>query len=181
MNVIETALPGLLIIEPKVFGDERGYFFESYNEAAFGAAGIRVRFVQDNQSLSRYGVVRGLHAQSGEYAQAKLVRASVGTVLDVAVDARPGSPTFGKWVSVELSETNHRQLFLPKGFLHGFAVLSEVAVFQYKCDALYNRESEYGVRYDDPALGIDWKIPAGKITVSEKDQTLPCLHSLQQS
>lgn len=173
MNFIKTEIPDVVIVEPRVFGDARGYFFEIHNEAAFLKAGIDARFVQDNESMSRYGVVRGLHAQRGEYAQAKLVRAAVGKVLDVAVDARPDSPTYGKWVAVELSEENKRQLFIPRGCLHGFAVLSQLAVFQYKCDNLYNKESEIGAQHDDPALGIDWRIPAEKKIVSERDASLP--------
>lgn len=172
MNILETGLPGLMIVEPAVFGDERGYFFESYNEAAFAKAGLHCRFVQDNQSRSRRGVIRGLHAQRGEYAQTKLVRVVSGSILDVAVDARKDSPAYGKHFVVELSGESHRQLFIPKGFLHGFSVLSEAAVVQYKCDALYNKDAEVGVRYDDPALGIDWRVPKDVLYVSEKDRTL---------
>ena len=170
MNFIKTEIEGVIIVEPRVFADDRGYFFESYNEAEFNRAGITNRFVQDNQSKSSYGVVRGLHCQTGEHAHAKLVRVLHGRVLDVAVDIRPGSPTFGKHVAVELSDENQRQLFIPRGFLHGFSVLSDTAVFAYKCDNLYHPESEFGIRFDDPEIGIDWKVPADKIITSEKDR-----------
>ena len=170
MNFIKTDIDGVIIIEPKVFEDERGYFFEAYNESEFSAQGITAKFVQDNQSKSKYGVVRGLHCQLGEHAQAKLVRVLEGRVLDVAVDIRKNSPTFGKYVAVELSAENKRQLFIPRGFLHGFSVLSEAAVFTYKCDNLYCKAAEFGIRYDDPEIGIDWKIPADKIITSEKDR-----------
>ena len=170
MNFIKTAIDGVIIIEPKVFEDSRGYFFESYNEAEFIKNGMTAHFVQDNQSFSTYGVVRGLHCQLGEHAQAKLVRVLEGKVLDVAVDIRPNSPTFGKHVAVELSAENKRQLFIPRGFLHGFSVLSEKAVFAYKCDNFYCKESEFGIRYDDPEIGVDWQIPQNKIITSEKDR-----------
>ena len=170
MNFIKTAIDGVIIIEPKVFEDSRGYFFESYNEAEFIKNGMTAHFVQDNQSFSTYGVVRGLHCQLGEHAQAKLVRVLEGKVLDVAVDIRPNSPTFGKHVAVELSAENKRQLFIPRGFLHGFSVLSEKAVFAYKCDNFYCKESEFGIRYDDPEIGVDWQIPESKIITSEKDR-----------
>lgn len=170
MNFIKTAIDGVIIIEPKVFEDSRGYFFESYNEAEFIKNDMTAHFVQDNQSFSTYGVVRGLHCQLGEHAQAKLVRVLEGKVLDVAVDIRPNSPTFGKYVAVELSVENKRQLFIPRGFLHGFSVLSEKAVFAYKCDNFYCKESEFGIRYDDPEIGVDWKIPQNKIITSEKDR-----------
>lgn len=170
MNFIKTELDGVVIVEPKVFEDERGYFFESYNEAEFVANGISNRFVQDNQSKSSYGVIRGLHCQLGEHAQAKLVRVLEGKVLDVAVDIRKNSPTFGKYVAVELSAENKRQLFIPRGFLHGFSVLSEQAVFAYKCDNLYCKAAEFGIRYDDEEIGIDWKIPTDKVITSEKDR-----------
>lgn len=169
MNFIKTELDGVVIVEPRVFTDSRGYFFESYNQAEFTKNGIPNIFVQDNQSKSSYGVVRGLHCQLGEHAQAKLVRVLHGTVLDVAVDIRPGSPTFGKHVAVELSDQNQRQLFIPRGFLHGFSVLSDTAIFAYKCDNLYCKESEFGIRYDDADVGIDWRVPSDKILVSEKD------------
>lgn len=170
MNFIKTAIEGVTIIEPKIFADERGYFFESYNEAEFIKNGITNRFVQDNQSKSCYGVIRGLHCQLGEHSQAKLVRVLKGKVLDVAVDIRKGSPTFGKYVSVELSDENQRQLFIPRHFLHGFAVLSKEAIFAYKCDNLYCKESEFGIRYDDEEIGVDWGIPQDKIITSEKDR-----------
>lgn len=169
MNFIKTEIDGVIIVEPRIFNDARGYFFESYNAAEFAANGIPNTFVQDNQSKSSYGVVRGLHCQLGEHAQAKLVRVLHGTVLDVAVDIRPGSPTFGKYVAVELSAENNRQLFIPRGFLHGFSVLSETAIFAYKCDNLYAPQSEFGIRFDDPDIGIDWRVPADKIITSDKD------------
>ena len=169
MNFIKTQINGVFIIEPRVFEDARGYFFESYNEAEFVKNGITNRFVQDNQSKSSYGVIRGLHCQLGEHSQAKLVRVLQGKVLDVAVDIRKNSPTFGKYVAVELSAENQRQLFIPRNFLHGFSVLSEEAIFAYKCDNLYCKEAEFGIRYDDPEIGIDWQIPADKIIISEKD------------
>lgn len=170
MNVIETAIEGVVIIEPRVFGDSRGYFFESYSKREFDAKVRPVDFVQDNQSFSSHGVVRGLHFQRGEHSQSKLVRVIAGSVLDVAVDIRRGSPTFGKHVAVELSGENQRQLFVPRGFAHGFAVLSETALFQYKCDNLYCPESEGAIAYDDPALGIDWRIAPEDIVLSEKDK-----------
>lgn len=172
MNFIKTSLEGVVIVEPRLFKDDRGYFFESYNEQEFIANGITNRFVQDNQSKSSYGVVRGLHCQLGEHAQAKLVRVLEGTVLDVAVDFRKDSPTFLKHVAVELSAQNNRQLFIPRGFLHGFSVLSETAVFAYKCDNLYCKESEFGIRFDEPTIGVDWQVPADKILVSDKDRQL---------
>ena len=173
MNFIKTAIEGVYIIEPKIFPDARGYFFESYNKAAFEEAGLFYDFVQDNQSKSCYGTVRGLHFQKGEHAQAKLVRVLEGTVLDVAVDLRSGSATYGKHVAVELSAENQRQLMIPRGFAHGFSVLSETAVFSYKCDNLYCKESEGGLCFDDPALGIDWRIDMAKALTSEKDRMHP--------
>ncbi|EOR92892.1 dTDP-4-dehydrorhamnose 3,5-epimerase [Arcticibacter svalbardensis MN12-7] len=171
MNIIPTQLEGCFIIEPAVYPDSRGYFFESFNEAGFNEkTGLDVHFVQDNQSLSTYGVLRGLHFQQGSYAQAKLVRAIKGTVLDVAVDLRAGSTTFGQHVSVLLSAENKRQLFVPRGFAHGFAVLSPEAEFFYKCDNYYNKASEGSLLYSDADLAIDWQLPAGDILVSEKDQ-----------
>ena len=170
MNFIKTEIDGVIIIEPKVFEDNRGYFFESYNEAEFIKNGITNRFVQDNESKSSYGVVRGLHMQAGAHAQTKLVRILHGCVLDVAVDVRKNSATYGRHVAVELSAQNKRQLFIPRGFLHGFSVLSDGAVFAYKCDNFYCKESEVGVRYDDPALAVDWKVPADKVITSDKDQ-----------
>ena len=175
MNIIKTAINDVLIVEPRVFTDQRGYFFESYNRSAFEFAGLYYDFVQDNQSKSCYGTVRGLHFQKGEHAQAKLVRVLEGVVLDVAVDIRRGSPTYGKHVAVELSEENKRMLLIPRGFAHGFSVLSATAVFAYKCDNLYCRESEGGIRFNDPALGIDWRIEKDKIFTSEKDRVHPFL------
>lgn len=175
MNVIETELPGVFIIEPAVFKDPRGYFFESYNQDKLIKNGIHCTFVQDNQSKSSYGVIRGLHYQLDPHAQTKLVRALEGKIYDVVVDVRSGSPTFGKWIGVELSAENHRQLFVPKGFAHGFSVLSETAIVFYKCDHLYSPGFEGGVRYNDPNLGIDWKIEPGKEILSEKDKKLPLL------
>ena len=175
MNVIETAIPGVVIIEPRVFEDARGYFFESFNQREFEEKVGPICFVQDNESKSSYGVVRGLHFQKGEHAQSKLVRVVKGAVLDVAVDIRKGSPTFGKWVSVELTEDNHRQFFIPRGFAHGFSVLSEIAVFQYKCDNFYAPQSEGAIAWDDPDLNIDGRIPADKIILSAKDSKHPLL------
>ena len=171
MNFIKTDIDGVIIVEPKVFEDNRGYFFESYNEDDFVKNGITNHFVQDNQSKSSYGVIRGLHCQLGKHAQAKLVRVLKGKVLDVAVDVRKNSPTFGKHVAVELSEENKRQLFIPRGFLHGFSVLSDEAVFAYKCDNFYCKDAEFGIRYDDEEIGIDWKIPLDKVVTSEKDKS----------
>lgn|SRR5574344_25370 len=170
MNFIKTEIDGVVIVEPRLFKDDRGYFFESYNEKEFIANGITNRFVQDNQSKSSYGVVRGLHCQLEEHAQAKLVRVLEGKVLDVAVDFRKDSPTFLQHVAVELSAENNRQFFIPRGFLHGFSVLSETAVFAYKCDNLYCKESEFGICFDDPTIGVDWQVPADKILVSDKDR-----------
>ena len=175
MNVIKTDIEGLFIIEPKVFGDHRGYFFESFSERDFNSQVCQVRFVQDNESKSRYGVLRGLHFQKPPYAQSKLVRVVKGAVLDVAVDIRMGSPTFGRHVAVELTEDNHRQFFISRGFAHGFAVLSDEVIFQYKCDNFYEPESEGAIAWNDPALGIDWKIPAEDIILSEKDKKHPVL------
>ena len=177
MEIIPTHIADCFILEPRVFEDERGYFFESFNAAAFEqATGQSLNFVQDNESFSRYGTIRGLHAQQGEFAQAKLVRVLHGTVLDVAVDVRPSSATFGQHVAVELSSKNKRQLFIPHGFLHGFAVLSETATFFYKCDNYYEKSAEIGVSYRDGRLGIDWRIPAGQEIISEKDRHLPTFH-----
>lgn len=175
MNVIKTDIEGVVIIEPKVFGDERGYFFESWSQREFDEKVRRVRFVQDNESRSVYGVVRGLHFQSGEHAQSKLVRVVEGRVLDVAVDVRRGSPTFGRYVAVELSAENKRQLFIPRGFAHGFSVLSATATFQYKCDNAYAPQSEGSVIWNDPAIGIDWRLPASDVVLSEKDRRHPTL------
>ena len=180
MRVIQTGIEGVLILEPRVFEDQRGYFFESFNLKEFEAKVGHVDFVQDNESKSSYGVVRGLHFQKGEHAQAKLVRVVKGTVLDVAVDIRPGSPTFGKHVAVELSGDNHRQFFMPRGMAHGFSVLSEEAVFQYKCDNFYCKESEGAIAWDDPTLGINWMIPDSEVILSEKDSHHPRLSELDQ-
>lgn len=170
MEVIKTDIEGVVIIEPRIFNDDRGYFYESFSQREFEEKVCSTTFVQDNQSKSSYGVVRGLHFQKPPYSQSKLVRCIKGAVLDVAVDIRKGSPTFGKHVAVELTEDNHRQFFVPRGFAHGFAVLSEEAVFQYKCDNYYCKESEGSVAWDDPQLAIDWKIPAEKVILSEKDK-----------
>lgn len=175
MNIITTALEGVVIIEPRIFSDSRGYFFESFSQEEFDKKVRPIRFVQDNESKSSYGVMRGLHYQKMPYTQSKLVRCVKGCVLDVAVDIRKGSPTFGQHVAVELSEDNHRQFFIPKGFAHGFAVLSEEAIFQYKCDELYAPQSEGGIQLLDADLGIDWKIPLEKTILSEKDVQRGCL------
>jgi len=173
MNVVKTDIPGLLIIEPNVYEDARGYFFESYNEEAFFKAGIQEKWVQDNQSRSVYGVIRGLHYQLEPFAQSKLVRVIEGEIYDVAVDIRKGSPTFKKWYGTKLSASNFRQLYIPKGFAHGFSVLSPTAIVLYKCDALYNPSSERGIVSDDPDLGINWLIPSDHIVLSPKDRNLP--------
>ena len=175
MKIIQTKIPDLLIIEPQVFEDNRGYFVETYNQAKFEANGLNYTFIQDNQSFSQYGTIRGLHFQTGDYAQAKLVRAVQGTVLDVAVDLRENSPTLGQYVAVELSDTNFRQLLVPRGFAHGFAVISETATFAYKCDNIYHKDSEAGILFSDITLNIDWQIPAEKQIISAKDQTWPSL------
>ena len=175
MEVINTDIEGVVIIQPKVFGDHRGYFFESFSERDFTEKVRPVKFVQDNESKSCYGVLRGLHFQKPPHSQSKLVRVVKGAVLDVAVDIRKGSPTFGHHVCVELTEENHRQLFIPRGFAHGFAVLSEEAVFQYKCDDFYAPESEGAIAWNDPDLGIDWRIPKDDIVLSAKDMHHPVL------
>lgn len=176
MIFTETKLQGCFILEPKIFEDDRGYFFESYNKKTFDAGiGNSIDFVQDNQSFSQHGVIRGIHYQVGKFAQAKLVRVLRGKVLDVAVDLRKGSPTFGQHVAIELSEENQRQLFVPRGFGHGFSVLSETAHFFYKCDNYYDKESEGGIVFNDATLGIDWGISKEKVRVSEKDVILPNL------
>lgn len=175
INVIETAIPGVVIIEPKVFGDARGYFMETWSQRDFDAQVRPIKFVQDNESKSSFGVLRGLHFQKGKDSQSKLVRVLKGRVLDVAVDIRRGSPTFGKHVMVELTGENHRQFFIPRGFAHGFVVLSEEAVFQYKCDNLYAPQAEGAIAWDDPDLGIDWQVPADKVLLSAKDQCHPRL------
>lgn len=173
MPFIQTEIKGVVIFEPRIFTDARGYFFETYNENVFKEAGIDAKFVQDNQSKSSYGVIRGLHFQKGEHAQAKLVRVLQGTVLDVALDLREGSETFGKHVAVELSSENNRQLFIPRGFAHGFSVLSETAVFAYKCDNFYCKESEGGLNCADTDLRIDWRVPVESACISDKDKLLP--------
>ena len=170
MEVIKTEIEGVVIIEPLIFKDDRGYFYESFSQREFEEKVCRTTFVQDNQSKSSYGVLRGLHFQKPPYCQSKLVRCIKGAVLDVAVDIRKGSPTFGKYVAVELTEDNHRQFFVPRGFAHGFAVLSKEAVFQYKCDNFYCKESEGSVAWNDPQLAIDWRIPADKVLLSDKDR-----------
>jgi dTDP-4-dehydrorhamnose 3,5-epimerase len=175
MNIIKTDIEGVVIIEPKIFEDSRGYFFESYNDLEFINKVGFVDFIQDNESKSSYGVMRGLHFQRPPHTQAKLVRCVRGAVLDVAVDLRKDSPTYGKHVAVELTEDNHRQLFIPKGFAHGFAVLSDTAVFQYKCDDFYHPELDGGINILDKSLGIDWKIPEDKVILSDKDTKHPML------
>ena len=174
MNVTETKLKGCFIIEPKVFYDDRGYFYESFNKANFEEIlGHKINFVQDNQSFSSKGVIRGLHYQKGDHAQAKLVSVNSGMVLDVAVDLREGSLTYGKYVSAILSAENKKQMFIPRGFAHGFVVLSESAEFFYKCDNFYNKASEAGIIYNDSSLNIDWKLPTDQLVISEKDKELP--------
>jgi dTDP-4-dehydrorhamnose 3,5-epimerase len=179
MKFIETGFAQLLLFEPKVFGDSRGYFFESYNEKTFAENGIKIKFIQDNQSKSSYGVIRGLHFQKSPHAQTKLVRVLSGRILDVVVDLRKNADTYGKCYAVELSAENKRQLLVPKGFAHGFSVLSETAEVLYKCDAFYNKESEGGLLYSDPELKIDWKIPADKAIVSDKDLQQPLFATLK--
>lgn len=179
MKIEKTNIEGCFILEPRVFQDERGWFFESFNTKTFReATGAEVDFVQDNQSFSSYGVIRALHAQEGEFAQAKLVSVLQGDVLDVAVDARPGSPTFGQHVAVKLNGVNKKQLFIPRGCLHGFSVLSKTAHFYYKCDNFYNKESEKGVVYNDPNLNIDWMVPEADRVLSAKDKVLPLLNEI---
>ena len=178
MNVIKTKIEGLVIIEPKVFFDGRGYFFESFSQQRFNELVAPVTFVQDNESRSKYGVLRGLHFQKPPYAQSKLVRVVKGVVLDVAVDLRKDSPTFGQYESVVLSEENKRQFFIPQGFAHGFAVLSEEAIFQYKCDNYYAPQSEGSVRWNDPTIAIDWQLPEKDIILSAKDEKAPLLSQL---
>jgi len=180
MPFIKTDFPGLLIFEPAVFGDERGYFFESYNSDTFSKEGIDIRFVQDNQARSVFGVVRGLHFQNNPFAQTKLIRALEGTILDVVVDLRAGSPSEGKVFSIELSARNKKQLLVPRGFAHGYSVISETAEVFYKCDNFYNKQAEGGLAYNDAALNIDWKVPADKMVLSQKDLLYPgfanCTH-----
>ena len=175
MNIIKANIDQIAIIEPQIHSDSRGYFFESFNQKEFEEKVCKTTFVQDNESKSSYGVLRGLHFQKPPFAQSKLVRVVNGTVFDVAVDIRIGSPTFGQHVSIELTEDNHRQFFIPRGFAHGFSVLSEEVIFQYKCDNLYAPQYEGAIAWDDPDLGIDWHIPKDKMLLSEKDKTHPRL------
>lgn len=175
MEVIKTAIEGVVIIEPRVFKDNRGYFFESFSQREFEEKVRKINFVQDNESMSSFGVMRGLHFQRPPFTQSKLVRCVKGAVLDVAVDIRKGSPTYGQHVAVELTEYNHRQLFVPRGFAHGFAVLSEIATFLYKCDNFYAPKADGGISIKDESLGIDWKIPTDKALLSEKDTLHECL------
>jgi len=181
MPFISTDLPGLLIFEPAIFNDSRGYFYESYNEALFKKAGIEIKFVQDNQAKSSYGVIRGLHYQSDPHSQTKLVRALQGSILDVVVDMRKNSPSFGKSFSIELTSENKKQLLVPKGFAHGYSVLSETAEVFYKCDDFWNKEAEGGVLYNDPHLNIDWRIPSNKAVISEKDLVYPLFENTSSS
>lgn len=173
MNIIETPLPGLLVIEPRIFDDPRGYFFESYQKIRYIESGINVNFLQDNESKSVKNVVRGLHYQLEPYSQAKLVRVVYGTVFDVAVDLRKDSPTFGRWYGIELDGNSKKQLFIPRGFAHGFSVLSDTAIFTYKCDNVYNRETERAINLADPKLNIDWKVDVADRIISEKDLAAP--------
>jgi dTDP-4-dehydrorhamnose 3,5-epimerase len=181
MPFLSTDFPGVFLFEPTVFKDDRGYFFESYNEQAFAKQGLSIHFVQDNQSYSNYGVIRALHYQLDPHAQTKLVRVLQGKILDVALDIRKGSPTYGKSLSVELSAENKRQLLIPKGFAHGFSVLSQTAEVSYKCDAFYSKADEGGILFNDPALGIDWQVPAGKEIVSPKDLEAPLFASCRNN
>ena len=179
MEIIKTNIEGDVIIEPRIFKDDRGYFFESFSQREFEEKVCKTTFVQDNESKSSYGVLRGLHFQKPPFAQSKLVRVIKGVVLDVAVDIRKGSPTFGQYVSVELTGENHRQFFIPRGFAHGFSVLSEEVIFQYKCDNFYSPQSEGAIAWNDPDLNIDWRIPAEKVVLSEKDSKHPRLKDWQ--
>ena len=179
MEIIKTNIEGVVIIEPRIFKDDRGYFFESFSQREFEEKVCKTTFVQDNESKSSYGVLRGLHFQKPPFAQSKLVRVIKGAVLDVAVDIRKGSPTFGQYVSVELTGENHRQFFIPRGFAHGFSVLSEEAIFKYQCDNFYSPQSEGAIAWNDPDLNIDWRIPAEKVVLSEKDSKHPRLKDWQ--
>lgn len=181
MPVLKTEFPGLLIYEPKVFEDNRGFFFESYNEKVFIENGIDMRFVQDNQAKSSYGIVRGLHYQLDPFAQTKLLRVLSGRIIDAVVDLRKNSPTYGKSYTIELSAENKKQLLVPKGFAHGYSVISETAEVFYKCDAFYNKESEAGILWNDPALNIDWQIPSGKAVISEKDADQPLFENCRNT
>lgn len=177
MKIIETGIPGLLVIEPKIFEDNRGYFAEVYNRKSFADAGINIQFVQENMSKSMYGVIRGLHYQRDPYSQAKLAHVLAGSVYDVAVDLRHGSPTYGQWYGVVLSEANKRMFLIPRGFAHGLCVLEDNTVFDYHCDNLYHPEAEGGIAYNDPTLNIDWHVPANKLIVSPKDTNRPLLQN----
>ena len=177
MPFTKTLFPGLLIFEPKVFGDNRGYFFESYNQKVFLEENIHINFIQDNQASSSYGIIRGLHYQNNPFAQTKLIRVLRGSIIDVAVDIRKNSPAYGKAYTIELSAENKKQLLVPKGFAHGYSVISESAEVFYKCDAFYNKESEGGIAWNDPALNIDWQIPSASVIVSDKDSTYPVLEN----
>jgi dTDP-4-dehydrorhamnose 3,5-epimerase len=177
MAFTETSFPGLLVFEPRVFGDNRGYFFESYNQKVFLAEHLEINFVQDNQASSTFGVIRGLHFQLEPYAQTKLIRVLSGKIIDAVVDLRENSPTYGKAYTIELSSENKKQLLIPKGFAHGYSVISETAEVFYKCDAFYNKESEGGIAWNDPSLNINWQIPVGKATISEKDSYYPSLEN----
>lgn len=181
MEIIKTDIEDIVIVEPRIFSDERGYFFESFSRQQFCSAVRQIEFVQDNESKSSYGVIRGLHYQKGKYAQSKLVRVVKGAVLDVAVDIRIGSPTFGKHVAVELSEHNKRQLFIPRGFAHGFSVLTPEVIFQYKCDNYYSRDNEGAIAWDDPELAIDWRIPTSEAILSAKDRCNKTLADTDES
>lgn len=181
MAVIQTEFPGLYIIEPTIFEDSRGYFFESYNEKTLANEGIHTKFVQDNQAKSTYGVVRGMHYQLNPCAQTKLIRALSGTILDVVLDLRKGSPTYGKHYSIELSAENKKQFYIPQGFAHGYSVLTETAEVLYKCDAFYSKETEAGIQFYDPALNIDWKVPADKQIISDKDKQHPTFENCKNN
>ena len=181
MNITQTDFEGLVIIEPKIFSDPRGYFYESYNQNSFHESSLKYVFVQDNQSKSTFGVIRGLHYQIEPHAQTKLIRVLQGNIYDVAVDIRKGSPTYTKWFGIELSEQNHLQLLIPRGFAHGFSVLSETAVIIYKCDGFYVSAADRGIIYNDASLNIDWKIDPDKILVSDKDAKLPALHHAEMN
>jgi len=181
MKIIKTPLPGLVIIEPDIFEDKRGYFFESYQEKRYLDSGINAQFIQDNESKSMRGVIRGLHYQLAPYSQAKLVRVIQGTVFDVAVDLRKNSPTFGQWFGLELNSNNKKQLLVPRGFAHGFSVLSETAIFTYKCDNIYNHETERAINAFDPKLGIDWKLDKSDQVISEKDKLAPMCDSAEMN
>jgi dTDP-4-dehydrorhamnose 3,5-epimerase len=181
MEVKEVSIPGLLIVTPSVFKDSRGFFYESYNRERYYDNGIQTEFIQDNLSRSSYGVIRGLHYQLAPYGQAKLVQVLIGAVLDVAVDLRKDSPTYGEHYSIELSEENKLQFYIPEGFAHGFSVLSDDVLFSYKCNSLYNKPAERGISYNDPALGIDWQIPPDKAIVSHKDSILPSMKEAEKN